>query len=280
MATIDKVTTVRDMMDRAAQWSDSVALVPTMGYLHEGHLDLVREAAKRAKIVVVSIFVNPLQFGPGEDFSVYPRDIDRDIELLEKAGATLVFSPDYQDFTPDDIRISVEPGRMGDVLCGQYRPGHFTGVCTIVLKLFQVIWPDVAVFGWKDAQQFLIIQRMVSDLNVPLQLVGVATRREESGLAMSSRNSYLTIEQKEAASAIYRSLVKIARLVKEGETRTDALLENVRMDIEREPLLKLQYAEAVSMDKLERIENVEPGNTLIALAVFAGKTRLIDNVRL
>lgn len=280
MATIDKVTTVRDMMDRAAQWSDSVALVPTMGYLHEGHLDLVREAAKRAKIVVVSIFVNPLQFGPGEDFSVYPRDIDRDIELLEKAGATLVFSPDYQDFTPDDIRISVEPGRMGDVLCGQYRPGHFTGVCTIVLKLFQVIRPDVAVFGWKDAQQFLIIQRMVSDLNVPLQLVGVATRREESGLAMSSRNSYLTIEQKEAASAIYRSLVKIARLVKEGETRTDALLENVRMDIEREPLLKLQYAEAVSMDKLERIENVEPGNTLIALAVFAGKTRLIDNVRL
>lgn len=279
---IEIVATVDEMADRAAGWSFSpdVALVPTMGYLHEGHLGLVRAARERAEKVLVSIFINPLQFGPGEDFEKYPRDFERDYELLEQAGADLVFMPNAADFTPVDLVFAVDPGPMGDALCGQYRPGHFRGVTTIVTKLFQITRPGQAIFGWKDAQQFLILRKMVHDLNMPVELRALDTVREASGLAMSSRNSYLTPEQRAAAPAIYGALQRVRELTASGETDTRMLLRELKALIAAESLLKLQYAEAVAMDTLEPVDTVVLGNTLIAVAVFAGETRLIDNIRL
>jgi pantoate--beta-alanine ligase len=276
------VETVEDMASMARQWSFSrnTALVPTMGALHEGHLSLVRAARKQSYRVIVSIFVNPLQFGPAEDFAKYPRTLDSDKELLAAAGADLIFAPDPADLTPADMVFSVDPGPLGNVLCGKYRPGHFAGVTTIVTKLFQVVRPGSAFFGWKDAQQFLILRKMVEDLNMPLEMHGLETMREEDGLAMSSRNSYLTPEQRAAAPAIYRALAQLRQSYESGNTSAASLLADLSQALNAEPVLKLQYAEAVTMDSLEPVDTIVPGNTLVAVAAFAGDTRLIDNVRL
>ncbi len=276
------IDNVARMTELAGRWSfsDEVALVPTMGFLHDGHLSLVRHAARQARTVVVSIFVNPLQFGPAEDFDKYPRNFDRDAELLAGAGATHIFAPQAQDITPKEMTFTVDPGPMATVLCGKYRPGHFTGVCTIVSKLFNITRPGHAAFGWKDAQQFLILRKMVADLNIPVSLTALETAREADGLAMSSRNTYLTVEQRQAAPSIYRGLTLAKAAFDAGELRTRHLLGQLEETIKSEPALTLQYAEAVNMETLEPVDMVTAGNTLIAVAVFAGETRLIDNIRL
>ncbi len=276
------IDSVARMAARANDWSFShkVALVPTMGFLHEGHLALVRDAATTAEKVVVSIFVNPLQFGPGEDFITYPRDIARDAQMLSEVGADIIFAPDIKDITPDCMVFKVDPGRMGQVLCGRYRPDHFAGVSTIVTKLFQVVRPGNAVFGWKDAQQFLLLKKMTLDLNIPVRVRALETMREGDGLAMSSRNVYLSDRQRQAAPAIFKGLNKIRVAYLGGVSNVRNLLDGFRHSIQTEPLLSLQYAEAVTMDGLEPLEEIQDGNTLIAVAVYAGETRLIDNIRL
>lgn len=276
------VKSVFEMAALAREWSfdPQTALVPTMGALHAGHLKLVKTACSQADRVIVSIFVNPLQFGPAEDFERYPRDLEGDIALLAAAGADLLFAPDGSEFTPPSMRFSVDPGALGDRLCGQYRPGHFRGVATIVSKLLHVVRPGQAFFGWKDAQQFLLLQKMVHDLNMPLVLHGVETEREADGLAMSSRNAYLTPAQRAAAPSIYQGLTQATALAQSGQMKTSALLAPIKDAIARQPELRLQYAEAVRMDTLDPIDKLVPGNTLIAVAVYAGETRLIDNLQL
>jgi len=282
MCILQLVKDPAEMSRLARDWNyaEHVGLVPTMGFLHEGHLDLVREARQQCSQVIVSIFVNPLQFGPKEDFDRYPRNLDRDMELLQEAGATLVFAPDAGAFTPPDMSFTIDPGPAANILCGKYRPGHFAGVCTIVAKLFNVTRPGRAVFGWKDAQQFLILSRMVKELNIPLEMQGMETRREADGLAMSSRNTYLTPDQRAAAPAIYQGLQMIRESVANNHTLSIAELKQLFVEaIGRQPELELQYIEAVSHE-LKPLEIIEPGHTLIAAAVYAGNTRLIDNIRL
>jgi len=279
---MEVVTTVQQMTTLARAWDfrPDTALVPTMGYLHDGHLKLVREARAHCERVIVSIFVNPLQFGPSEDFGRYPRNFDRDVEMLSSAGVDLVFAPLPADMTPPEMTYQVDPGPAANVLCGRYRPGHFIGVATIVMKLFQVVRAGQAFFGWKDAQQFLILQKMVRDLNVPMMLTGVETVREPDGLAMSSRNSYLTEKERRAAPVIYQALRAAGDAWSKGECHADKLAEMTRDIIASEPAVKLQYVEIVSMDGLEPVDKVQPGNTLIAVAAHLGSTRLIDNIRL
>lgn len=276
------IESIEQMREISSRWSFSadVALVPTMGALHEGHLSLVREASRIASTVVVSIFVNPLQFGPAEDFDKYPRDLHRDASLLASAGAKIVFPPRADEITPPTMELSIDPGRMGRVLCGEYRPGHFAGVATIVSKLFNIVQPGCAIFGWKDAQQFLILRKMVQDFNIPVELKALDTIREHDGLAMSSRNSYLSDKQRQAATSIHRGLQEVSAAFKNGNSKSDTLIEIFKRTISAEPSLKLQYISVVSMDSLEPLDMVVPGNTLVALAVYAGETRLIDNIRL
>lgn len=277
---IDNVQLMSEMANRW-NYSPDVALVPTMGFLHEGHLSLVRAAAVKSETVIASIFVNPLQFGPNEDLEKYPRDLQRDAELLGEAGADFIFAPDRNGITPDGMDFSIDPGRIGMILCGKYRPGHFAGVGTIVTKLFNVVRPGCAVFGWKDAQQFLLLKKMVVDFNMPVQIEAMETVREADGLAMSSRNSYLSVVERTAASAIHRGLSGIFSAYRDRDINDiNQLLTIFYSTIKVEQCLEVQYAEAVSMDAMVSIDIVQPGNTLIAVAVYAGKTRLIDNLRL
>ncbi|PKO17649.1 pantoate--beta-alanine ligase [candidate division BRC1 bacterium HGW-BRC1-1] len=258
----------------------SVGLVPTMGFLHEGHGTLIRHAAQSADVVVVSIFVNPLQFGPSEDLARYPRDLSGDVALSGECGAHLIFAPTAEDFTPADMMMQVKPGAMATALCGRSRPGHFDGVCTIVAKLFNVVQPDFAFFGWKDAQQFLILKRMVADLDFAINMVAVETVRESDGLAMSSRNSYLTQKERDEAPTIQGALAEALRLVaQDGELRCDYLIDAVKRRIREGTRSKIDYVEIVSLDGLRPLDRVEPGNTLLAVAVQFPSARLIDNVR-
>ncbi len=278
----ETVNSVSIMSEMAKDWnySQRIALVPTMGFLHEGHLNLVREASAHADKVIVSIFVNPLQFGPSEDLTNYPRNLFRDAQLLSAVGADIIFAPDSTDITPSDMKFQIDPGGMASVLCGRFRPGHFAGVSTIVAKLFHIVRPGIAVFGWKDAQQFLLLKKMVLDLNMPVTLHGVDIKREADGLAMSSRNTYLNAAQRKAAPLIYGGLSEIRSAYESGVNDTKILLNSFRRRIDSEPLLKLQYAESVDMDSLKPLDKVQKDNTLIAVAVYAGDTRLIDNIRL
>ncbi|HOE62858.1 MAG TPA: pantoate--beta-alanine ligase [Candidatus Sumerlaeota bacterium] len=255
-----------------------IALVPTMGFFHEGHLSLMREARRRADILVVSNFVNPTQFGPKEDLARYPRDFKRDCKLAEQIPVDIMFAPRNEDMYPTSFRTFVEVEGWGKVLCGMTRPTHFRGVTTIVLKLFNIVQPDVAVFGWKDAQQFLILRRMVEDLNLPVEMVGGEIVREKNGLAMSSRNKYLTNEEFEDASVINKTLKKAFVLIKEGAD-IDAVRHFIIKSISQTKYGKLDYVDFVSRSTLEPLEQIKKGDTLIALAVFFGKTRLIDNLR-
>jgi pantoate--beta-alanine ligase len=251
-----------------------------MGYLHEGHAALIRRAAETCPVVVVSLFVNPLQFGPDEDFERYPRDFQRDIALAAQAGATDLYHPEPEAITPPDSVFRVNPGPMADHLCGRSRPGHFQGVATIVCKLFHIIQPDIAVFGWKDAQQFLILSRMVAELNMPVQMVGVETIREPDGLAMSSRNSYLSSQERQQAPVLYRALSAARDMAVSGELNCCALIHTAEEMIRRESDARIDYIEAVLQDNLQPVERIVPGKTLFALAAYLGKTRLIDNIRL
>jgi len=261
----------------AAMRPQRIALVPTMGYLHEGHLSLVDRARELADRVVLSIFVNPLQFGPQEDLDRYPRDLERDVELATGRGVDLIFAPDVREMYPGgEPIVRVVPGRLAETLCGAYRPGHFEGVLTVVAKLFGIVRPDVAVFGQKDFQQAVLIRRMVADLDLGIEIDVAPIVREPDGLAMSSRNVYLSPEERESALGLYRGLTRAAEAFAGGERDAERLRRLVHDELAR-PGVRVQYVEVVDPETLQPTQPASPGNVL-AVAAFVGQTRLIDNV--
>ncbi|ABB14551.1 pantoate--beta-alanine ligase [Carboxydothermus hydrogenoformans] len=254
-----------------------IGFVPTMGYLHDGHLSLVRKAKLQADVVIVSIFVNPLQFGPNEDFAKYPRDLERDLALLQEEGVDCVFAPSAEEMYKEGFSTFVEVnGEITEVMCGKSRPGHFKGVATVVTKLFNIVTPDLAFFGQKDAQQLFIIEKLVRDLNLNVEIVSVPTRREEDGLAMSSRNTYLNPEERKAATILYRALKRGEELVLAGERNPERLKKLIEEFIKTEPLARIDYVEVRSVPDLKAMDVIK-GKFIIALAVYIGSTRLIDN---
>jgi pantoate--beta-alanine ligase len=276
---MEVIESISKMKNLAKEWKRqglSIGFVPTMGYLHEGHLALVRRARELSDRVVVSIFVNPIQFAPGEDYQRYPRDLERDKALLEKEGVDVLFSPKVEEMYPPGFQTYVEVKELSSGLCGRYRAGHFVGVATVVLKLFNIVQPDIAVFGEKDYQQLKVIQRMVQDLNLDVKIIPHPTVREEDGLAMSSRNTYLSPEERKSAIALYKALNLAEELINQGERRVATLKEKLKEFIESYPYTKVQYIEFVHPETLKEVERVDEP-TLLALAVFVGKARLIDN---
>jgi len=274
--TVETIANIRAQVGRARQDGLVVGLVPTMGYLHEGHLALIRRAREECGLVVVSIFVNPTQFGPGEDYEAYPRDMERDAALAARAGADILFYPSVREMYPGGYTTYVAVEGMTAKLCGLSRPTHFRGVTTVVAKLFHIVEPDLAFFGEKDYQQFLVIRRMVTDLNLKVTVVGVPTVREPDGLAMSSRNVYLDGPQRAAATVLSRSLAAAREAYAAGERRPVALTGLVRGMIEAEPLAAVDYVEIYGLPDLADIGRLE-GPALLALAVRFGRTRVIDN---
>ncbi|MCL4273609.1 MAG: pantoate--beta-alanine ligase [Anaerolineales bacterium] len=271
--------TVSPLSDlRAARLSlkGTVGLVPTMGYLHEGHLSLVRQAKAECDHVIVSIFVNPTQFGPKEDLSKYPRDLERDLELLSSLGVDLVWNPSAEVMYPSGYQTWVEVEALTNPLEGAMRPGHFKGVTTVVAKLFNATQPDKAYFGQKDAQQAAVIRRMAVDLNFPLEVIICPTVREADGLAMSSRNKYLNEAERQAATVLFRALSAAKGLFENGERDAEALRRMMKEVIEAESLAQMQYVSCADYDTLEELDTVK-GKALLSMAVFVGKTRLIDN---
>ncbi len=275
-----EITKVKDMQELSKNWkknSFKIAFVPTMGYLHEGHLSLVRLAKKLGDKIVVSIFVNPLQFGPSEDFREYPRDLKRDKNLLEKEGVDVVFVPETEEMYPEGFQTYVEVTEITRGLCGAFRPGHFKGVTTVVLKLFNIVKPDIAIFGEKDYQQLQVIKRMVKDLNLDIEIIGAPTVREKDGLAMSSRNTYLSPEERKSALSLYKSLLLAEELVKKGERDPFKIKEKMIEFIQSYPFTQVQYIEFVDPETLEPVKIIDKP-VVCALAVFVGKARLIDNM--
>lgn len=255
----------------------SIGLVPTMGYLHQGHLSLVEASRAQNRFTVMSIFVNPTQFGPGEDFERYPRDLERDRALAEAAGVDLLFHPEAAEMYPAGYRTYVTVEGLSERLCGQFRPGHFRGVATVVSKLFHLVQPRRAYFGQKDAQQVAVLRKMVRDLDFDLEIVVCPTVRESDGLALSSRNVYLSPQERQAATVLSRALLWARDRVLEGEREAAVLLEGMRQMLEAEPLCRPEYLEVVDAENLEPLARLR-GDVLIALAAYFGRTRLIDNV--
>jgi pantoate--beta-alanine ligase len=254
----------------------SVGFVPTMGALHEGHESLVKRAVAENDKVVVSVFVNPTQFGPNEDYDAYPRDINKDLSLCMNAGAAVVFNPEPSEMYFENKSTSVSVSNLTSVLCGAKRPGHFDGVCLVVSKLFNIVTPDKAYFGQKDAQQVAVLKRMVRDLNIDIEIIPCPIIREEDGLAKSSRNTYLSKEERKAALVLSRSLNLAKELLDGGERNAAKIKEVMIEEINKEPLAKIDYIEIVDSDSLENVENIER-SILVPIAVYIGKTRLIDN---
>ncbi|MDI3327314.1 MAG: pantoate--beta-alanine ligase [Alicyclobacillaceae bacterium] len=278
MIRVETSAELREWTAARRRAGDTVGLVPTMGYLHEGHLSLVREAKRRGHAVVMSIFVNPLQFGPNEDYDRYPRDLDRDRALAERVGVDLLFTPSVEEMYPEPLQVTLRVGSWADRLCGASRPGHFDGVVTVVAKLFHLVGPDEAFFGEKDFQQLRIVQRMVRDLNFPVAVVGCPTVREEDGLAMSSRNQYLNPEERRIASALPRALRAAQERAAEGERRSRTIIDQVEQQL-RTAGLVIDYVSIVGEEDLEPVETIDRPCRLLA-AVYVGKTRLIDNIAL
>ncbi len=271
------VTTLAELRKARRALQEPVGFVPTMGYLHEGHLSLVRMARRENTSVVVSIFVNPTQFGPGEDLDRYPRDIPRDLALLEREGVDLVWTPTPEVMYGEDFQTWVTVEGLTQYLEGAYRPGHFRGVTTVVTKLFLAVQPQRAYFGQKDAQQARVIQQMVKDLNFPIVIVVGPTVREPDGLAMSSRNTYLNPEERQAATVLYRALRAARDAFEQGERDADALRQKMLAVLKKEPLARVQYVSCADPDTLEELHGpVE--RALLSMAVFIGNTRLIDNM--
>ena len=271
--------TVSEVREQVKTWKReglTIGLVPTMGYLHEGHASLVRAADAQCDRVVASVFVNPTQFGPGEDLASYPRDFDHDCALLKECGADMVFHPEPEDMYAPDFCTWVDMDVLNEELCGKSRPIHFRGVCTVVTKLLNIAAPDKAFFGQKDAQQLAVIKRMVRDLNMDVEIVGCPIVREEDGLARSSRNTYLSAEERKAAIILSRTIALGQKLVQEGEIVANALVEAMKRNIESEPLARIDYVEAVDGINMQPVDKLE-GSVLVAMAVYIGKTRLIDN---
>ncbi len=255
----------------------TIGLVPTMGALHDGHLSLVREARRMCDVVVVSVFVNPTQFGPTEDYEHYPRDLTKDTALLTDYNVDYIFAPANEEIYPKDFSTYVNVSGLSKLLEGETRPGHFRGVATVVAILLNTVHPDFAFFGQKDAQQGLIIKRMVRDLAFDTEIVVLPTVREDSGLAISSRNSYLNAEEQQSASVIHRALARAKETYKKGERHAGKLAEVVRTTIETEPRVRVDYVSVVDGETLERLDKLDERTMLIAVAAYVGKTRLIDN---
>ena len=272
---VKTVAEVRELVKAQKRVGKSVGLVPTMGYLHEGHKSLIDRAVKENDFVVVSDFVNPTQFGPNEDFESYPRDIMKDAELCEKAGADVIFNPEPEEMYQNQL-TGVTMSEITKHLCGASRPTHFNGVCQVVAKLFNIVTPDRAYFGEKDAQQLMVIKKMVRDLNFDIEIVGCPIIREDDGLAKSSRNTYLNAEERQAALCLSRSLKKARKLIEDGETNADVIRKAIREEIEKEPLSRIDYVEVVDLNTLAPTDKIS-GGILTAIAVYIGKTRLIDN---
>ncbi len=272
----------RQFQSRSLGWRAEgcrIAFVPTMGALHAGHFALVERARAQADRVSVSIFVNPMQFGPGEDLEKYPRTFEADAEGLRRLGVDALFAPQGQAIYPRGFQTRVQVEQLTRPLCGASRPGHFDGVTTVVLKLLMLAQPHVAVFGWKDAQQLLVVRRMVRDLDLPIEIEGLETVREADGLALSSRNAYLSAAERAEAPRIQAGLAAARDAFEAGERRTAELRRIAREKIEASPILRIDYLEIRSLETLDEITEAIPGGTLIAAAVFAGATRLIDNIR-
>ncbi|MCI7131501.1 MAG: pantoate--beta-alanine ligase [Lachnospiraceae bacterium] len=272
-------TTINGVRTQVKAWKKeglSVGFVPTMGYLHEGHGSLISRAREENDKVVVSIFVNPMQFGPGEDLESYPRDLEKDSAYCESLGADLIFHPEPEEMYTDGFCSYVDMSVLTEELCGLSRPVHFRGVCTVVNKLFNIVQPDRAYFGQKDAQQLAIIKRMVQDLNMDLEIIGCPIVREEDGLAKSSRNTYLSAEERQAALVLSKAVKLGQELVAAGEKDAKKIVSEMSALIEKEPLARIDYVKAVDGLTMQQIDTVkEP--MLVALAVYIGKTRLIDN---
>jgi len=275
--TVNQIATMRRILQKEGR-QKSLGLVPTMGSLHEGHLSLIERAAQECNRVVVSVFVNPLQFGPGEDLDRYPRDLERDVRLAEEAGADWVFAPRVEEMYPSGIRTTVQVSRLTERLCGAHRPGHFDGVATVVSKLFHIIQPDKAYFGLKDAQQVAVIRQMVDDLNFPVQVIPCPTVREEDGLAMSSRNLYLSPKERKLAAVIPQALDDATREREAGRLKTpQEAIKRIRDHMETIPELVIEYVDVLSYPELEPVPSIENRSVIAAVAVRLGHTRLIDN---
>ena len=277
MKVIKKIDEMRNAVSGIKSQGKTIGFVPTMGYFHEGHLSLVRESLRKADVTLVSIFVNPAQFGPREDFKEYPRDSDRDSEVLEREGVDYLFAPEADEMYPQGYKTYVEVHDLQDKLCARSRPGHFQGVCTVVLKLFNIIDPDISFFGQKDAQQAIILKKMVKELNLEVKIEVLPIIREEDGLALSSRNKHLTQEERRAALVLSKSLKEAQSMMERGQRDSAAIIKGMKEIIGREPLVKIDYVEIVDMDNLDPVRIIEE-EVLAAVAVFIGKVRLIDNV--
>lgn len=276
MIVVHTIQEVRTFIKAQRAEGKSIGFVPTMGYLHEGHLSLMKRAKEENDVVVASIFVNPMQFGPNEDLDSYPRDLDRDAKLCEEVGVSLIFHPEPEEMYAKDFTSFVDMNGVTKELCGKSRPVHFRGVCTVVNKLFNIVTPDRAYFGQKDAQQLAVIRRMVRDLNMDIQIVGCPIVREEDGLAKSSRNTYLSEEERKAALILSKAIRLGRSMAEEGEKDAAKIEGVMREVIETEPLAKIDYVSIVDAVSVEPIRTLR-GEVLGAIAVYIGKTRLIDN---
>jgi pantoate--beta-alanine ligase len=277
MKIANTIELIRDLIHAARKAGKTIGFVPTMGALHIGHISLMEAARKECDFVVVSIFVNPTQFGPNEDFNKYPRPIEKDLEICKKAGVDVVFNPEVGQMYPSKNLTWVNIEKITDNLCGRSRPGHFRGVATVCTKLFNIVAPDMAFFGQKDAQQVAVIQRMVSDLNMPLQIVVCPTVRESDGLAVSSRNQYLSRQDRPDASYVYKSLCKCRELFDAGITETDKIINEMKKVLQQKTSIEIDYINIVDAMTLEDINRIT-GKTLVAVAVKLSSTRLIDNI--
>lgn len=276
---INVVHTINEVREQVKEWRKqgfSIGFVPTMGYLHEGHQSLIKKAVEENDKVVVSVFVNPMQFAPTEDLDSYPRDLEADAKLCDETGAHLIFNPEPEEMYSQGFCSFVDMNGPTDELCGKSRPIHFRGVCTVVNKLFNIVMPDRAYFGQKDAQQLAVIKRMVADLNIPIEIIGCPIIREEDGLAKSSRNTYLNEEERRAALILSKTIFMGQELVKNGMKDAKKLIALMKENIEKEPLAKIDYVEVVDFNDIS-IKDEISDNTLVAMAVYIGKTRLIDN---
>jgi len=274
---IRKIKNLRNEIKKIESKNKSIGFVPTMGALHEGHLSLIRQARKENDFVVVSIFVNPVQFGPKEDFKKYPRNPKQDGLLCRKEGVDIIFYPNTKELYPPNHKTYVNVEGLSEVLCGKFRPGHFKGVTTVVAKLFNIINPGIAYFGQKDAQQAIIIKRMAEDLNIPVKIKVMPTVREKDKLAMSSRNVYLSRDERKDALVISESLNLAKDLIKNGVRDADKIMGSMRNLIQKKKKAKIDYVSVVDSDNLEPIKKIK-NNCFIALAVWVGETRLIDNM--
>jgi len=277
---ITDISRMKETVKSLKKEGKSIGFVPTMGYLHEGHVSLIRCSRKDNDITVVSIFVNPIQFGKNEDLDRYPRDLERDIEICKREGVDYLFYPDVRQMYPEGYSTYVVVEGLTEGLCGAFRPGHFKGVTTVVMKLFNIVQPDRAYFGKKDYQQYVVIKKMVEDLNMDVQIIGCPIIREEDGLAMSSRNKYLSPEERESALSLSRALFTAKEIFEKGETDPEKIKQKMRQIIQSYPHVRdIQYIEIVDPKTLQPKKRVEKGD-VIALAVYVGDTRLIDNITL